>query len=171
MSSRDDHQVATIQGAIHLASLRFQEPLTRSDLARACGLPSNTLNRRFNHIYGMSPVRWLWRFRTMLAAELIAAAPDLSLTDVAVYCGFNSLSHFSRRFSEVFRQSPKTFREHFQWASNRQRPKIESYEAVIERNPKLVAQALAKLNGRATARPPQMPSGFKPAIDQDTGIA
>lgn len=102
-----------IPGVIELAAARFGEALTLEDLAAAAGMPPNTLTRKFNRKYGLSPMRWLWSFRTILAAEFIAAAPEWSLTDVAIYCGFNSSAHFSRRFKEMFQESPSRFRSNF----------------------------------------------------------
>ena len=79
-------------------------------VAHVSGMSLATLNRKFQLCYGMTPMRWLWEFRTVLAAELITAAPHLSLATVAEKCGFATLAHFSRRFHVTFKQPPKNFR-------------------------------------------------------------
>jgi len=89
----------------------FADPITLADLAVVATIPENTLTRRFNRTFGLSPLRWVWYFRTVLASELIAALPETSLTEVALFCGFNSSAHFSRRFREVFALSPSKFRK------------------------------------------------------------
>ena len=92
---------------------RYQDRLTLKDLAASADLPTNTLTRMFNRRYGMSPMRWVWRFRTILAAESIARAPEWSLLDVATHCGFTSAAHFSRRFRELFQESPSKCRANY----------------------------------------------------------
>ena len=106
-----------VEGAVNLAVDAPGAALTLADLARAAGLPQNTLTRFFNRDYGMSPMRWLWSFRVVLAAEMIATAPAWPLTVVAEECGFVSLAHFSRRFRELFGESPSSFREAFRQRS------------------------------------------------------
>ena len=79
-------------------------------VAHCSGMSLATLNRKFQRFYGMTPMRWLWEFRTFLAAELISEAPHLTLATVADKCGFATLAHFSRRFHGTFKQPPKNFR-------------------------------------------------------------
>jgi transcriptional regulator GlxA family with amidase domain len=85
-------------------------PHTLRKVAHVSGMSLATLNRKFQHFYGMTPMRWLWEFRTFLAAELITMAPHLTLATVADKCGFATLAHFSRRFHGTFKQPPKNFR-------------------------------------------------------------
>lgn len=101
-----------LENVYRLAAERFNERLTIIDLARAAGMPVNTLTRHFNGAHGVSPVRWLWHFRTVLAAELIASDPSMTMTDVAIRCGFVSNAHFARRFRMVFGECPSRFRAH-----------------------------------------------------------
>lgn len=102
---------AAIAAIQELTRARFHEDLTLKDLASAATMPTNTLTRVFNRAFGLSPMRWLWAFRTAMAAELMVSAPDWSLTEVAVYCGFNSSAHFSRRFRKQFDASPSEYRD------------------------------------------------------------
>lgn len=101
-----------LENVYRLAAARFRERLTINDLAAAAGMPVNTLTRHFNGAHGVSPVRWLWHFRTVLAAEIIATDPTMAMGDVAGSCGFTSNAHFARRFRAVFGESPSRFRAH-----------------------------------------------------------
>jgi transcriptional regulator GlxA family with amidase domain len=100
-----------LEGVFALAAASYHGPLTLDKLAAAAGMPSTTLTRRFHRRFGISPMRWLWSFRVLLAAELIAAAPAAPLAEVAERCGFVSPAHFSRRFRELFGESPSKFRQ------------------------------------------------------------
>src|SRR4051812_31305636 len=74
----------------------FAEEVNLEDLAREAGMSRFNFCRRFHKECGVSPMRWLWNFRTILAHEFIALDPKWSLTDVAFSCGFTSSAHFSR---------------------------------------------------------------------------
>ena len=102
-----------LTGVVSLVRERYAGELTLPELAAAAGMPTNTLTRHFNRRYGMSPMRWLWAFRTILAAELIAENPEAPLAEICARCGFTSSAHFSRRFREVFKESPSRFRANF----------------------------------------------------------
>src|SRR5690606_33695587 len=67
--------------------------------------------RRFQKECGITPMRWLWTFRTLLAGEFIRLDPRWSLTDVAFACGFTSSAHFSRSFKQTFGKTPSQFRK------------------------------------------------------------
>jgi transcriptional regulator GlxA family with amidase domain len=126
--------------AIAMASHRFGDSLSLSDLAAAAGMPQNTLNRKFHRRFGMSPIRWLWQFRTVLAAELIASEPEQTLTAIALKCGFNSSAHFSRRFRAMFRESPSAFRSSFR---DKPRAYAPSIVRAVERTAQMIDAARA----------------------------
>lgn len=137
-----------LDAAIQHAAERYQERLTLEDLSQASDLPTNTLTRLFNRRYGMSPMRWVWRFRVILAAECIARAPDWPLAEIAAHCGFTSPAHFSRRFRELFQETPSRFRSNYH-----ERPG----EASGRNRDDLLRGARAAAVGRATRRPQPSP--------------
>jgi transcriptional regulator GlxA family with amidase domain len=83
-----------------------------AELARAAGLSITSLNRKFRRQLGLTPRRWFWKFRTQLAAEMLATAPQASCLSISRRCGFASMAHFSRRFHIAFEQPPRAFRAH-----------------------------------------------------------
>ena len=99
-----------LEAIIHLFVKDHDAQHSLRKVAHVSGMSLATVNRKFQHFYGMTPMRWLWEFRTFLAAELISKAPHLSLATVADKCGFATLAHFSRRFHGTFKQPPKNFR-------------------------------------------------------------
>ncbi len=84
----------------------FAEEITLEDLAREAGMSRFNFCRRFHKECGVPPMRWLWNFRTILAAEFITLDATWSLTDIAFSCGFTSSAHFSRSFKTMFSKSP-----------------------------------------------------------------
>jgi transcriptional regulator GlxA family with amidase domain len=135
-----------IERAVEFVARHFGEELTLGLLARAAGMPHNTLTRRFHELFGTSPMRWLWRFRVLLAAEMIDACPEWALTDVAVHCGFGSSAHFSRRFRQELGETPSRHR-----AGARQRLRalqrdgaLKALPRLADDNPVVVARALSR---------------------------
>lgn len=92
----------------------FAEEINLDDLAREAGMSRFNFCRRFHKECGVPPMRWLWNFRTILAAEFISLDPRWSLTNVAFSCGFSSSAHFSRSFKSMFAKSPSRYRREMQ---------------------------------------------------------
>ncbi len=92
-------------------SCHIAEPLTLSQLAWHVGMSRYAICRLFQRRYGVSPMRWLWRYRMKAAREMILRCPDLSLTDVAFACGFSCSAHFSRCFKKAYGESPREFKQ------------------------------------------------------------
>jgi len=82
--------------ALHRPSESLSEEIPLSRLATECGL--SDFARAFRHSTGVSPHRWLLKHRVDHARELLSDRA-LSLTDVALSCGFADQSHFTRLFT------------------------------------------------------------------------
>lgn len=116
----------------------FAEEITLEDLAREAGMSRFNFCRRFHKECGVPPMRWLWNFRVLLAAEFINLDPRWSLTDVAFSCGFTSSAHFSRSFRAMFEKSPSQYRKEIL----AQTPVIETtYDSLFGDNTELVLRA------------------------------
>ena len=76
------------------------------NMADACCLSVSTFKRRFRTRYSASPHKWLLLQRLKIAHTLILST-TLSISDLAVLCGFPNASHFiaqfRRRYSNRFR--------------------------------------------------------------------
>jgi AraC-like DNA-binding protein len=88
-------------------NLAVQIPLAR--VAEECGLSVRHFARAFRQSVGAPPRRWLRNLRIERAKELLHDV-DLSLSDIALACGFADQSHFSRAFTAVVRLSPGLWR-------------------------------------------------------------
>ena len=137
--------VASVRLACEYGAAQCQRHLTLADLAQATKLPASTLSRYFNQTYGTSPMRWLWAFRTLLAAELIALYPTWSLQLISQECGFTSQAHFSRRFHSLFRSTPSHFREQLLHLGTTSQPKAIQPPLARGQRERLLQYTLAKL--------------------------
>jgi DNA-binding response OmpR family regulator len=80
------------------------------ELADAVSQDRSHLFRRIKQVFGESPSDLIRRMRLEEGERLLLAEGSATVTDVAYAVGFNSLSHFCRRFHEVYGVSPATYR-------------------------------------------------------------
>ncbi|WP_017345366.1 helix-turn-helix domain-containing protein [Pantoea sp. A4] len=87
----------------------LDQPLTLAHLAQEAALSEFHFARMFRHSVGMAPHQYVMQQRMNRARDLLSHTP-LSLTDIALQCGFHSSSHFSNRFSQAFGVAPSVWR-------------------------------------------------------------
>jgi len=102
-------------------SAHCTESLTLADLAKVAGVSGRTLLAGFRHHRGISPMRLLKTSRLDRArAGLLAADPgSVSVTTVALECGFQHLGRFSVEYKRRFGESPSATLQHRSTASRR----------------------------------------------------
>jgi AraC-like DNA-binding protein len=96
--------------ALEWALEHLQECPTVQQVARAGGMSTRTLSRRFAEETGMTWRAWLHHARMMHAMELLLR-PDATVTDTAFQVGFQSLGAFSRAFATFTGQRPSQWSE------------------------------------------------------------
>lgn len=87
----------------------YSKPLTLDDLAKVAHLNSQYFCRAFKEVTGRSPIDYLNYYRIECAAEQLRL-PDLSVTEIALSCGFNDLSYFNRMFKRRKNMTPTEYR-------------------------------------------------------------
>lgn len=83
--------------------------LALKDFARLSHRSLSTFKRDFRKTYNQSPGKWLLQKRLEYSAVLLNN-PAVNVSQVALDCGFEDLSHFSRAFKEKFGVSPAHYR-------------------------------------------------------------
>ncbi|MBJ7221286.1 MULTISPECIES: HTH-type transcriptional activator RhaS [unclassified Brenneria] len=78
-------------------------------LAERFMLSLRTLHRQLKQQTGLTPQRYLNRFRLLKARHLLRQT-DASVTDIAFRCGFVDSNHFSTLFKREFSYSPSAIR-------------------------------------------------------------
>lgn len=91
--------------ALALMEANTEHICTRAELALAAGVSSRQLERLFRAELGSTPGAYYALLRLERARQL-ARQTDLGLAEIALACGFSSLSHFSRRYRARFGISP-----------------------------------------------------------------
>lgn len=83
---------------------------TLGEMSDACGLGRTQFTRYCQEITNMTPVKYLRHLRVRRAALLLQREPEMSITDIAFECGFESSQYFSTVFSASYKASPRDWR-------------------------------------------------------------
>ncbi len=84
--------------------------LALKDFAKLAHRSLSSFKRDFHKYYRQSPGKWLLQKRLEYSAVLLKN-PVLNVSQVALDCGFEDLSHFSRAFKDKFGTSPANYRK------------------------------------------------------------
>jgi AraC family carnitine catabolism transcriptional activator len=102
--------------AIRMMEQEIEEPLRASELAELVGVSTRQLLRLFKEHLSSSPGKLYMHLRLEHAKQLISQS-DMSVIDIALACGFQSHSHFSRVYRGKFGHPPR--KERHQSADHR----------------------------------------------------
>lgn len=89
---------------------RIDEPWTLDSMAEACGLGRTHFASCCRKLVNVPPVEFLTNRRLHGAAELLTGNPEMSVTEIAFRCGFQSSQYFARVFRERQGHSPSEHR-------------------------------------------------------------
>jgi AraC family transcriptional regulator len=84
-------------------------PLRMQDIARVAGRHEVHVAREFRRFFGVSVGTYLRRLRTERVARLLLR-PHLSISEIALECGFSSHSHLCREFKAHYGVTPSQYR-------------------------------------------------------------
>ena len=87
----------------------YDTPITIDDLSREAALSPYHLIRTFRRAYKQTPHQYLVRQRIARAKELLRNS-DLSITEICVAVGYESMGSFSTLFRKVAGVSPSAYR-------------------------------------------------------------
>ncbi len=83
--------------------------LSMQELASLCHLSLSSFKRAFQKHYGSSPAKYIMGRKLEKARKLLRHS-DHSISEVALECGFSTLTHLSKVFQRHFQVSPSHYR-------------------------------------------------------------
>jgi AraC-like DNA-binding protein len=101
--------LVALRRAHDLIDRDYADALDLDDLAREAGYSKYHFARTFAAAYGETPRAYLTRRRVERAKSLLRTA-NLSVTEVCLLVGFESLGSFSSLFRRLVGQSPSAYR-------------------------------------------------------------
>ena len=91
----------------------FAEKLTLEDIADSAAVSTRECLRCFKSSIHQSPMDYLIEYRVRTAKKMLETT-DLSITDIALRCGFNSNSYFTKLFHRICGKTPNAYRRQLQ---------------------------------------------------------
>lgn len=88
----------------------YKENIDWLELSEKFNVTTKTISRKIKEMTGMPPVVYLNRLRALAAKEYIKHT-DISITDIAGMCGFNSSDYFTKCYKKNFGLSPQQERK------------------------------------------------------------
>lgn len=98
-----------LRKALKAMETTLETPLSTARIAQDAQLSTRQLERLFSRHLGKSPRAYYRDLRLHRARTLIEGSP-LSLTEIALSCGFEGSSHFSRVFKQRYGVTPLVLR-------------------------------------------------------------
>lgn len=88
----------------------YQERVSVEQIAEIGGISIRECQRSFASFLHQSPMHYVNHVRIAKAAELLITQ-DLSITEIAYRCGFDSSSYFAKQFKELMNLTPRQFQQ------------------------------------------------------------
>lgn len=101
-----------IARALHLIHADPSKDWQVTDLAAEVGMSRSNFAARFSEVTGVTPVRYLTRWRLIMAANQLEMEPNLAIGSIALAVGYDSEPSFSTAFKREFGSPPGTWRKH-----------------------------------------------------------
>jgi AraC-like DNA-binding protein len=109
--------VRHLMRAKDLMDVRYFEPLTVQDLARAASMSRAHFSQEFRRAFGESPHSYLLTRRLERAAALLRMT-DRSVADICMGVGLQSIGSFTTSFTRTYGMAPTAYRAAFPPASD-----------------------------------------------------
>jgi transcriptional regulator GlxA family with amidase domain len=99
-----------IQRAVQRMEATVEEPVSPARLARELGISQRQLERLSKRYLGCTPAKFHAQLRLQRARRMLRQT-ELSVAEIAIACGFVSLSHFAKAYRRQFSLSPRQDRQ------------------------------------------------------------
>ena len=96
-----------IEQAVAYIKENFSSDITLSSLAGKFSVSPEHFSRLFKKETGLGFSKYLNSLRLQYAEQLLRSSKGHSITQIAEICGFEDSNYFSKKFKEVYGNSPK----------------------------------------------------------------
>lgn len=117
--------------AVALMESNIEEPMSLDEVAGHVGVSKRQLERLFRDYLDTTPARYYMDLR-LRRARLLLRQTRMSITDVALSCGFVSVPHFTTRYSTLYQRSPREERATRRTRATDTGPVVSGQDPVVE---------------------------------------
>lgn len=97
-----DDSIAYIKGY-------YKKDIMLNDLANISRLNKKYFGKKFKVKTGLTPIQFLIQYRISQSCNLLRSS--MSLTEIAINCGFNTMGNYLRRFKAFLGITPTQYRQ------------------------------------------------------------
>ena len=108
MSLRTNDKIILFKKVLLFIEENYTQTLSLNDLSKVAGMTPKYLCKFFNNMSNKTPIEYLNFYRIEIACEQLLST-DLSVTDIAINCGFNDVSYFIKTFKKYKGITPKQY--------------------------------------------------------------
>ncbi len=108
-SAKNQDRILTM---ISFMQEHFSEKLTLEEIADSASVSTRECLRCFKNAIHQTPMDYLIAYRVRTAKKLLETT-DHSITEIALACGFNSNSYFTKLFHRITGKTPNAYRKEF----------------------------------------------------------
>jgi transcriptional regulator GlxA family with amidase domain len=98
-----------VRTAIFLMEQHITDPISMAAIARKVGVPIRQLERGFQRSFNLSPSGF-FRLMRLRRARWLVRHSSLTITQIAIDCGFADTAHLTRSFKREFAELPSQVR-------------------------------------------------------------
>lgn len=108
-----DKKLPKLKTVLSFIRGNYHSPITLEDIARAAGMSRKYVCSFFKEMTTKTPMEYLKLYRIERAARKLINT-DMSVTEVALSCGFNDFSYFIKTFKQIKGTTPAKYRKSVQ---------------------------------------------------------
>lgn len=105
--NQDNFRIRKMLAFIHK---NFAEDISVPEIAGIVDISERECLRCFQKTIQISPIQYLLKYRIMQGAGMLSGNPAESISEIALSCGFDSPSNFSRTFKRFYNCTPREYR-------------------------------------------------------------
>ena len=113
MNSTELDYQKRIKKALGFIEENFNKDINLEQVASASGFSAFHFHRIFSFITNETPFECIQRIRLEKAANFLIKSPSLSITEIALICGYSSSATFARSFKNHFGLSASQYRKNY----------------------------------------------------------
>lgn len=106
----DKVQIQKLKDVLSYIRKNIDKNITLEELAQVSGMSPRYFCRVFRNMTGRTPIDYVNYYRIETASQMLITTGE-SVTEIALNCGFNDMSYFSKTFKKFKGISPSKFRQ------------------------------------------------------------
>jgi len=127
VSPQSEEYISRINRVLDYIEMHLSKKFSLDELAKVACFSKYHFHRIFQALLKESLFAFIQRLRVEKAARFLSANPEISITEVAMSCGFSSSQAFARSFRERFQMTAT------EWRQARSKSTSQGFEALTYR--------------------------------------